>query len=78
MRNVGSDVCEERRLAGLRLGDEPSDLRERRQDALPERIVGARLFEPALVDEVFAFACAALPLLTFGRNAIDRARERGS
>lgn len=33
-----------------------------------------RLFEPGLIDDVVAFARAGLPLLAFGRNAIDRAR----
>ena len=34
----------------------------------------ARIFERELVDEAIAFARAGLPLLTFGRAAIDRAR----
>ena len=33
-----------------------------------------RLREPGLIDDIVEFAQAALPLLAFGRNAIDRAR----
>ncbi|MHB8530459.1 MAG: DUF2461 domain-containing protein [Caulobacteraceae bacterium] len=38
----------------------------------PERIFGA-----GLIDDVLAFAKAGLPLLSFGRGAIERARGRG-
>ena len=40
------------------------------------QIPPARIFEAGLVDDVIAFAQAALPLLDFGRSAIDRARGR--
>jgi uncharacterized protein (TIGR02453 family) len=36
----------------------------------------ARLFEAALVNDVFGFANAAMPLLAFGRSAIDGAKVR--
>ena len=33
-----------------------------------------RIYEPGLIDDILAFARACLPLLEFGRSAIDRAR----
>jgi hypothetical protein len=33
-----------------------------------------RLQDPALVDDIVAFAAAGLPLLQFGWSALDRAR----
>lgn len=55
-------------------GTAVADVLKYRSLVVSRQVAPTRIGEPAFVDDIVAFARAGLPLLDFGRRAIDRAR----
>jgi uncharacterized protein (TIGR02453 family) len=59
-------------------GSPVADVLKMRHLIVSRPIAADRLGDPALVDDIVAFAAASLPLLRFGWSALDRARGQAA